>query len=150
MQRTIPQIKIDENECHSSDDEDWHSCGSSNSILEKSDIRAFRASWKGTVGKLVIYSAGVRFVRSLAKKELWKYTFLELAEMRKTDGSIAKVTGIARGQLEFKCTDGATLHIRGMKERDEAFNSIIGFSGLQWQSLQAEPGKKGDGSMSSK
>ena len=45
------------------------------------------------------------------------------------------------GELELCLTDGRRelLCIKGMREeRDSAFNSIIGFSGLQWQNLQIE------------
>jgi hypothetical protein len=56
-----------------------------------------------------------------------------------------KLTMMALEQLEFTCTDGVILHIEAMKDRDEAFNTIIGFSGLQWQALQRGPGKHGNG-----
>ncbi len=134
-----------------SEDEDWHSVSSSTSILESKDIMAFRAQWNHIVGRLVVYSSGIRFVRSLSKKEMWNRSFLELVEMRKLQGStVSKLTMMALEQLEFTCTDGVILHIEAMKDRDEAFNTIIGFSGLQWQALQRGPGKHGNGSGSGK
>lgn len=114
------------------DDDDWHSASSSTSILEDSDIIAFRAHSNGIVGRLVVFSGGVRFVRSLGQKEIWRRSFLELAEMRKVEGStMARLTMASRQQIELKFTNGSTL-LEGMKDRDEAFNSILGFSGLQW------------------
>lgn len=40
--------------------------------------------------------------------------------------------------LELCLTDGRREVLEGMRERDGAFNSIIGFSSLQWQNLQIE------------
>lgn len=133
------------------EEDDWHSVSSSTSILEESDIIAFRARCGGVVGRLIVYSSGVRFVRSLGKKEIWKHSFLELAEMRKLEGGTqSKLKLMPLEQLEFKLTDGRILHLEAVKKRDEAFNTIIGFSGIQWQALQAGPGRGGMGSKSGK
>lgn len=133
------------------EDDDWHSVSSSASILEESDILAFRAQCDGVPGRLIVYSSGVRFVRSLVKKEIWRHNFLELAEMRKLEGGTkSKLKLMPFEQLEFKLTDGKILHLQAVKNRDEAFNTIIGFSGLKWQALQAGPGRGGMGSKSGK
>ena len=127
----VPSITVDSIDIED-DDEDWHSVSSSKSVLEDSDIIAFRAQSKGVIGRLVVFSGGIRFVRSIGHKEMWRRSFLELAEMRKVEGSvISKLTMASRQQMEFKFTDGSTL-MEGMRNRDEAFNTIIGFSGLQW------------------
>lgn len=49
---------------------------------------------------------------------------------------IRKKTGL--GELELWLTDGRREVLEGMRERDGAFNSIIGFSSMQWQNLQME------------
>ena len=127
----VPSIAVDNTDTED-DDEDWHSVSSSKSVLEDSDIIAFRAQSKGVIGRVVVFSGGIRFVRSIGQKEIWRRSFLELAEMRKVEGSVmSKLTMALRQQIEFKFTDGSTL-MEGMKNRDEAFNIIIGFSGLQW------------------
>jgi len=127
----VPTFTVDDG-VTDGDDDDWHSASSSTSILEDSDIIAFRAHSKGIVGRLIVFSGGIRFVRSLGQKEMWRRSFLELAEMRKVEGStMARLTMASRQQIEFKFTHGSTL-LEGMKDRDEAFNSILGFSGLQW------------------
>ena len=114
------------------EDEDWHSVNSSTSVLEDTDIIAFRAQSKGVIGRIVVFSGGIRFVRSIGHKEIWRRSFLELTEMRKVEGSImSRLTMVSRQRLEFKFTDGNTL-MEGMRDRDDAFNTIVAFSGLQW------------------
>ncbi|KAL8693187.1 MAG: hypothetical protein Q9218_001931 [Villophora microphyllina] len=134
---SVPGIVV--NDTSASDDEDWHSASSATSILDGSDIAAYLAISHGVVGKLIIYAAGIRFVRSIKRKELWRRSFLELAEVRKKHGSsLSKLPRVSSHSLELKFIDGSRTALEGMKERDSAFNTIIGFSGLQWQSLQTE------------
>lgn len=135
--QTIPNIAIDDG--GSDDDEDWHSVRSSTSVLGKTDIMAYRAWSQGAIGRLVIYAGGVRFVRSLKRKESWRYSFLDLAEMRKQEASLlSRLPTVSSHSLELKLIDGSVFTIEGLKDRDSAFNSIIGFSGLQWQALQTK------------
>ena len=138
---TVPRIQVQGDgsakDYSDSDDEGWYSASSTTSVLEASDIRSFRAQSHGVIGRLVVFTKGVRYVRSLPKKELWRKDYLELVELGKMEGSNAsKLTSLSPDQLDIKCTDGGTFKIKGMVERDEAFNTIIAFSGLQWQSLQ--------------
>ncbi|KAL8830962.1 MAG: hypothetical protein Q9191_001142 [Dirinaria sp. TL-2023a] len=122
----------------------WHSADSSYSILDSRDIVAFKARSDKTTGRFIVYTNGIRFVRSPKQKELWRRTFPELAEMRKLDRStLARVTRKALEQLELTFTDGSSIVLEAMKDRDEAFNTIIGFSALQWQSLQYRPEEPG-------
>lgn len=140
-QSMIPRVAVPDSNTNDNE-EDWHSVTSSTSILDGSDIISFRGHSQGVVGRLIIHSGGIRFVRSLTKKELWTRGFLELAEMRKLEGSlISKVTMKTFEQLEFKFSDGGSLLLEKMINRDEAFNAIIGFSSLQWQALQTDPTK---------
>ena len=130
-QTAVADSSTDEN------DEDWHSVDSSTSVLDASDILAFRASSQHKRGRFIVYSGGVRFVQSLTKKELWRRTFLELAEMRKVKGSfMSNLTMKPREQLELKFVDGEIKLLEGMKDQNESFNAVIGFSSLQWQVLQ--------------
>ena len=119
---------------YADDEESWHSAESSSSVLEDTDILSFRAQSGRSTGRLVVYANGIRFVRSFKRKELWRRSFLEIAEMRKIEGSAAsRITFKSLEQLELTLTDGSTMVLGSMKDRDEAFNSIIGFSALQWQ-----------------
>lgn len=137
----VPRINVDGDESaekYSDGDEDcWYSASSTTSVLEATDVRSFRAQSHGSIGRLIVFSKGIRYVRSVAKKEMWRRDYMELAEMRKVEGStFSKFVSLSSDQLEIKCIDGSKLHLEGMKERDEAFNTIIAFSSLQWQSLQ--------------
>lgn len=126
--------EANESNADAGDDESWHSADSSSSVLEGTDILSFRAHWGIKTGRLVVYANGVRFVRSLRRKELWRRSFLEMAEMRKLGGSTASRFALKTSeQLEFTFTDGDSMILRVINDRDEAFNSIIGFSALQWQ-----------------
>ena len=145
-QLNVPNIHI-EMDCSDSDysDEDWKSASSTASILDEADIMGFRGRSHSVMGRLIIYSSGIRFSRSLTKKEMWKLPFLEMAEMRKLKGSRFPRLGLTYSdQLEFKSIDGSLIRVESLKERDKAFNSIIGFSNLQWQSLQTGSAQEAD------
>ena len=135
---TVPKIKIEGRESEEGEeDRDWHSAASITSVLDENDIRSFRALSHGIIGRLVVFPKGIRYVQILPKKELWRYDFLDLVEMRKIEGLLAsKLAFMSPNQLEITCIDGSKLHLEGMGKRNEAFNTIIAFSGLQWQSLQ--------------
>lgn len=111
------------------------------------DVLSLRCRYQGMAGHLVINTSGIRFIRSIPSKEVWRRPYQELAEMRKLNE--AKLTSLKREKtLELKFTDGTSDQIEAMKQRDNAFNAIIGFSGLQWQMLQPGPGKFGNGTAS--
>ncbi|KAL8835685.1 MAG: hypothetical protein Q9170_003224 [Blastenia crenularia] len=135
--QVVPGIIGDENS--SDEDNIWQSASSTAGILDESDIIAYRACSRGVFGRLILYSGGVRFVRSAKRREIWRRSFLELAEMRKKEGSSAsRIPGVSSQSLELIFTDDCKIVLEGIKDRDSAFNTIIGFSGLQWQSLQAK------------
>ena len=124
-------------ENNADDDQGWYSACSTNDVLETSDIRSFRCQSHKAIGRLCVHAEGIRFVRTLPSKVLWRRKYLELAEMRKVEGStISKLTSLSPNQLEIDCVDGSKLHLEGVKERDEAFNIIVAHSGMQWQCLQ--------------
>ena len=138
---TVPKIRIEgdgaaDEAPYDSDDSGFFSTESTASVLESNDIRSFRAYCKGVVGRFIVFSRGIRFVRSLKKKEMWRYEFLDLMEMRKVEGTRISKMVSSPDQMEIKCIDGSRLSLQGMRERDEAFNTVIAFSSLQWQSLQ--------------
>lgn len=136
LAHAAPEITV--NATESDEDEDWHSVHSTTSILD-ADFVSYRAFSQGVVGRLVVYSGGIRFVSSFKRKELWRHSFLELVEMRKKDGSAAsKIPMISSQSLEVTFINSSKVIFEGMRERDAAFSSILGLSGLQWQSLQAK------------
>ena len=145
---TAPRIRVEgsdskDEDNDDDDDEGWCSACSTTSLLEASDIRSFRCQLHKVIGRLIIDLNGIRFVRSLPKKELWRQNYLGLAEMRKsTMSTLPTLASLSRNQLEIKCIDGSKLSFKGMKERDEAFNYVIAYSGMQWQSLQVPSNTK--------
>ncbi|KAL8908357.1 MAG: hypothetical protein Q9207_000885 [Kuettlingeria erythrocarpa] len=135
--QTIPNIFIDD--CGSDDAGDWHSVRSSTSVLDKTAITAYRAWSHGAIGRFNIHTGGVQFIRSLKRKESRRCSFLDLAEMSKQEGSIlSRLPTVSPHSLEVKLIDGSVFPIEGLNDRDSAFDSIIGFSDLQWQALQAK------------
>lgn len=140
---TISETALTDNDDTDGHEDDWHSTCSSNSILDASDLMSFRAYAKGTSGRLIVCSDRIRFIQSKFTKELWNRPYLELVEMRKLEGSIASkfVVKTAPQELELKFSDGTIVLLQAMKNRDKAFNVIIGFSSLRWQALQTNPTK---------
>lgn len=137
-----PEITVNEDISYGEDD--LHSVYSTARVLDGMDIVAYRAYSQGAVGRLIVYTGGIRFVQSIKRREIWRVSYLELAEMRKKEGpSLLKIPGVPSQSLEFKFINGSKIAVEGMKDRDSAFNTIIGFSGLQWQSLQAKTIKEG-------
>ena len=141
-----PSTQLDDQTEHkmdtaSSDDDDWHSAVSADSILADTDIVAFRAFWGRSSGRLIMYPSGIRFVRSVKGTELWNLPFVEMKEMRKFRGGrkgASKLSSIlSRRWLEFIGVNDQSYALEVVRDRDEAFNYIIGFSNLQWQSLQS-------------
>ena len=98
-----------------------------------------------------------------ADDEIWKFDFEFIVEMQKFDdgdeadvsktsqlaGRLVKTvsslskpgdstSGAAKkgsGGLRISCEDGTSLVMNGMRERDEAFNTVIAFSRLRWKTL---------------
>jgi hypothetical protein len=116
-------------------DDDWQSANSSSGIIDDTDFICFQCKHDGVHGQLVIYSDGIRFIRKFPKKEMWRRSFGELVEMNKFTGSRTKKLKKDR-LLEFTFLGGVVEQLEAVKRRDEAFNSIVGFSGLRWQQLQ--------------
>jgi hypothetical protein len=138
-----PHIKLEghgDNGLNSSDSEDWHSADSSASLLAGKRFLSYRAYSKGTPGRLVITPSGIRFIRSIRRQEMWFLAFTQIKEMQKFHGaarSSSKYQGIGiKSLLELQDINGHSYTLELHGDRDEAFNYIIGFSALQWQSLQ--------------
>ena len=127
------------------DSEDWQSATSASSVLEDVDFRSFRAYFEDARGHIVVFSDGVRFIKRFRKTKIWTVPFIELSEMRKVKGDRMSKVFASRDQLEITSTNGRKYSMEGMQERDEAFNTIIAFSGLQWQSLQIKQSSDAQG-----
>ncbi|MCJ1407476.1 hypothetical protein MMC19_001547 [Ptychographa xylographoides] len=147
----------------------FHSATSATSILSQSSILTFRVTHNSRPGNLTIHSSSLRFLPdkgrhishpSTTTSSSWTISFLDLAELRKIDGTasklqkltnstplskLSKASGATGQQLEILTRTGDVRTFHMDDDRDEAFNAIIGFSGLRWQVLQSGPGKNGNG-----
>ncbi|KAF2090719.1 hypothetical protein K490DRAFT_34085 [Saccharata proteae CBS 121410] len=129
-------------------------------VIPSLNFLAFRCHHHGVPGRLAVFAHGIRFTRLFPQREIWRRQFTELVEMRKvstsslslarTKAGTSKQAGGTCGdggfkmfrekQLEFLWRDGTVTVVERVRNRDEAFNSIVGFSGLQWQVLQPVAG----------
>ncbi|KAF4544193.1 P-loop containing nucleoside triphosphate hydrolase protein [Lasiodiplodia theobromae] len=103
----------------------------------------FRCRYHGIPARLAISASGISLIRLFPAKQLWSRHFYEISEMRKTSGSALGrgLRKVVEGKtLEFAFIDGEMDQIEAVRRRDEAFNSIIGFSNLMWQMLDPAEG----------
>ncbi|KAG9670625.1 hypothetical protein KCU95_g17305, partial [Aureobasidium melanogenum] len=121
-----------------SEDDDaasFHTTDSSCSVLDGLDILSFKCSMHNVPGRLVIFSDGLHYQRTSpvtsARKEVWRRLWSELVEMEKIDSKTAGLVKTKGIRLAF--ADGAEAKLEHVRQRDKAFNCIIGFSGLQFQ-----------------
>jgi hypothetical protein len=99
------------------------------------DIFANSCKWSGITGRLVVSTASIRFIRSLPRTVVWEHQYADLAELRKGAGQSTKPNK-NHASLEFIIKDDSAKVVEKLKNRDELFNIIIAFSGLEWELLQ--------------
>ena len=124
----------------SSDSDSYHSADSSASACDGEAFLTFTCTHKGLPGRLYILSSSISFSPRLKQGKAWERSYLALVEMRKRQGLATKQLPISRSMesLELTFTDGESATLKAMKGRDDAFNAIIAFSGIQWQNLQPD------------
>lgn len=86
-------------------------------------------------GRLVIFSDGLRYQRTSrvasVRKEVWRRLWSELVELEKID---PKTAGLVKSDgIRLAFADGVEVKLEHVRQRDKAYNCIIGFSGLQFQ-----------------
>lgn len=111
------------------------------------DVHTFNCSWRGIPGTLILSLSGLRFHRNFPTKRLWDHSFVDLRELKKVDGKAIK--SLAKLQRPKKLiiitSNSSRIILEDMKKRDEAFNMLIGFSGLRWkQSAMSAVGEEHD------
>jgi len=123
------------------------------------DILAFRGTYHGQSGRIIITPTTLRFVPSSPRTSsshpqsaptlpaLFTHPHSYLLELRKTTSLTPSVLNPLKKAVpptSTKSTEALTLiwingtsdTIEAMRKRDDAFNSIIGFSGLRWSVQQ--------------
>lgn len=117
-------------------------------------ILSFRARTGSTIGRLVLTTHGLSFHRSapaLASPAhppiLWTRPFSDLVELRKAEstGAALLLRLVPSQTLIIRWLDDTETQLRGMPRRDEAFNSIVGFSGARWMELDPVPEMREEG-----
>ena len=115
-----------------SEDDDaasFHSTESSASVLGGLDILSFRCAMHNMPGRLIIFSDGLRFQRS--SSEVWRRLWSEIVEIEKIN---LKTAGLIKSDgIRLAFTDGEEVKLEHVRQREKAFNCILGFSGLRFQ-----------------
>lgn len=158
--RTRPRHSTTSTQLSISSTESFHTTASSSPILSFNSILSFHSSYNSRRGYLVIHASGIRFQpshptlsRSIRQaslssshspdpvEPLFDIPFASIAEMQKprTKSRVGlKLHKREEDVLELRDVRGEVYSVGGLKgKRDEAFNALVGFSGLQWQVLQS-------------
>jgi hypothetical protein len=99
------------------------------------DIFASNCKWNAKKGRLIASTTSIRFVRSTPRAVVWEHQYAEFVEVRKSAGESNGPNKI-QSSLELIFKDDNKRIVEGLINRDEMFNVIIGFSGLEWEQLQ--------------
>ena len=124
--------------------------------LKDEDILRMVCTYHHTLGHFIISTSRLRFEPFdllSNNRSSFSNPYTELVEMTKRTTTSSMLSPVAKSldldklELTFKeqhpnisgkDAPRAVL-LENMKERDKAFNAIIGFSGLRWQNIQKEP-----------
>lgn len=164
---TETQIAREAPEESKDDSESYHSATEETDDIEERDILSFTCTYGHVPGRLVMSTTSLRFEPATVTKIFdandFNKPFSELIEMSKLQshddisdplGAISWVKdklelrfiGKQEGVHEYELRQNENTQvilIENLKQRDKAFNAIIAFSGIQWQSLQSAK-KRGD------
>ncbi|KAF3086304.1 hypothetical protein TWF102_011106 [Orbilia oligospora] len=93
----------------------------------------FRCIYRGHPGKLYLSDYGLVFETEVSKKVILEIKWRDVRNIEKEESlSMGKVGKVHALGVAMAC--GERIKFEAMLKRDLAFNRIIGFSGLQWQS----------------
>ncbi|KAK6498747.1 hypothetical protein TWF481_011321 [Arthrobotrys musiformis] len=93
----------------------------------------FRCIYRGHPGKLYLSDYGLVFETEVNKKVILEVKWRDIRKIEKQETlSLGKVGKVHALGVALVC--GERIKFEAMLRRDMAFNRIIGFSGLQWQS----------------
>ncbi|RVD88004.1 uncharacterized protein DFL_002204 [Arthrobotrys flagrans] len=93
----------------------------------------FRCIYRGHPGKLYLSDYGLVFETEVSKKVMLEVKWRDIQKIEKEETlSMGKVGKVHALGVAMAC--GERIKFEAVLRRDMAFNRIIGFSGLQWQS----------------
>ena len=114
---------------------------------QDAQLLSFRCRFDGTRGRLALTPEGLHFTRSVKHKQLWTLDYQDIDELRKyhkideLESTASSKSGSKRKDnstiLELQSRDDKLYKLEFKSARDEAFNYIIGFSRVQFKSLQS-------------
>lgn len=147
-------VSVDDGGVHDhNENEEWHTPPS-----PPGPLLAFPAHHASHPGRLLLTATSIRFVQTSPlhhhpTTELFTLPYAQLHELRKIDGAmsrLAKVSGALPKKLKESGEDlwflregGEEVLVESVADRDEAFNAVVGFSGLRWQRGESGGGRGG-------
>ncbi|MCJ1285422.1 hypothetical protein MMC26_004762 [Xylographa opegraphella] len=120
----------------------FHTPPSTSSPPSLPPILSFPASHASHPGHLILSPSALTFRPThptIHAAAAFTIPYASLAEMRKRAASASRLAALVtpHERLELRGGEGGVYVLRmGREERDEAFNAVVGVSGLRWQSLQ--------------
>ncbi len=88
------------------------------------DIGKYHCTSQNHHGDLILTAEGVRYVTAVRSNVLWKLRYDNVKTIQKPKSG----DGIG-----FVLMDDSERKVMGLKQRNEVFTQIIGYSGLVWQ-----------------
>ncbi|KAH6491886.1 hypothetical protein HBI55_139880 [Parastagonospora nodorum] len=106
--------------------------------LVQGDYGFYTAHHESSAGHLVISKAACRFVSNVGHKMHFTLAYSQISRIEKEDRIVAKkVPGKIQSDsgldLKLVLSDGNEYVLGDMRQRDEAFSQILGFSATVWQ-----------------
>ena len=130
-----PTQDNDIKEALSSDDEDiWQPAESREYDIPGRFSRYFQCLYGKKPGHIHLTMEKMSFATIGTDHVHWQYSYHEIREIRKLDGSSVSGYKNPKG-LQFEFANGVKEEIKVSKGRDEIFSNIIGLSGRRWQHL---------------
>jgi len=105
-----------------------------NSESETKIYGSYDCSYDHKPGKLILNSRGVKFVSSIGHKQEFTLKYENIEKLEKVVRIVSKGLGKNSGEdLKIVGPSESEFLLKNMKDRDQAFSQIVGFSSVRWQ-----------------